>query len=208
VTLPPAPALTEEGFVLIIEAETGGQRQYERSPHPEYIGDRFSGVTWGIGYDAHQNSAAVIRLDWSGLGEGTAGRLAATQPYYGRAAHDAWLKVRDIPIGWGIAVEVFQRVDLARVDLQCRRAFPGFENLSSLAKDAIRSLVFNRGASMTGPARVEMRAIRDLVPNKDYRGMAVQERKMKRLWRGTKIERGMNARREAEARLFESAAKN
>ena len=66
---------------------------------------------------------------------------------------------------------------------------------------ALVSLVFNRGASMKGDRRIEMRAIRNLAPQKDYAGIAQQFRKMKRLWIGTDIEKGMSRRRDAEADL-------
>jgi GH24 family phage-related lysozyme (muramidase) len=48
-----------------------------------------------------------------------------------------------------------------------------------------------------------MRAIREMVPRKDYAGIAAQLRAMKKIWRGTDIQRGMERRREAEARLVE-----
>jgi hypothetical protein len=43
------------------------------------------------------------------------------------------------------------------------------------------SLVFNRGTSMEGHRRREMRAIRDLVPKKDVKEIADQIRQMKRI---------------------------
>ena len=56
---------------------------------------------------------------------------------------------------------------------------------------------------MTGDSRLEMRSIRDLVPKKDYRGIADQLRKMKRIWEGKGLD-GLIARREAEAKLVET----
>jgi GH24 family phage-related lysozyme (muramidase) len=57
---------------------------------------------------------------------------------------------------------------------------------------------------MSGPNRLEMRAARDLVPEARLRGMAIQFRKMIRVWRGTSIEKGMTRRRIAEAKLLET----
>lgn len=199
---PLAPEMSKEGLGLVLEQEVGGRSQYDRWPHPEYEADANSGVTWGIGYDGHQNSVSNILKDWNRLGDRPAQRLSETQPFYGRAAKAPTERVKDITVPWDSAVKVFLEVDLARTDAQCRRAFPGFDDLSLHAKDAIRSLVFNRGASMAGPARVEMRAIRDLVPKRDYRGMAEQCRKMPHLWAGTAIYAGMARRRYAEAQLF------
>ncbi len=98
VSPPSAPSqLTPAGLQLIYEYETGGQRQYERSPHPEFENDRFSGVTVGIGYDLHQYRATVIVSDWTPVLPSPApARLSSCQPYSGPAARAAWLRVRDI----------------------------------------------------------------------------------------------------------------
>ncbi|MES2572132.1 MAG: hypothetical protein V4710_19005 [Verrucomicrobiota bacterium] len=199
--LPPAPRLTPAGRALIFDGETGGERVYNRSPHPEYPGGA-SGVTWGIGYDAHQNSADTIRDDWRQLGAPIAQRLSLSQPYFGQAARAYLPKVRDITVPWAIATDVFLRIDLSRVDAQCRRAFPSFARYRPTAQDAVRSLVFNRGPSMAGPARVEMRALRDCLERGDYEGAAQQEIAMIRLWVGRDIYNGMRNRRMAEAQLF------
>ena len=52
-----------------------------------------------------------------------------------------------------------------------------------------------------------MRAIRDLVPKRDYRGMAEQIRLMIRVWEGKAIYHDMHDRRMAEARLMESCVR-
>lgn len=198
------PVLTPEGLGLIVEYEVGGESQYKKWPHPEYSGGA-SGVTWGIGYDGHQNSKTAILSDWKRIGERPAQRLAATQPYSGSSAKVHYRDVVDITVPWQPSIEVFLEIDVSRTDVQCRRAFPGFDSLRPKAKDAIRSLVFNRGAAMNGPNRVEMRWMRDVgVPKKDYDGLAAAERDMKKIWRGTSIQAGMYRRREAEARLFET----
>jgi hypothetical protein len=199
---PPAPEMSKEGLELVLDYECGGRDQYNRWPRPEFIGDKFSGVTWGVGYDAHQNSRANIIKDWTRLGTTPANRLSETQPFYGPAAREPQQRVKDIVVPWDYAVKVFLEIDLARVDAQCRRAFPKFDEASLHARDAIRSLVFNRGASMSGPARVEMREIRDAIAKKDYAKCADAEKRMCRVWRGTAIEKGMTRRRYAEAVLF------
>ncbi len=57
---------------------------------------------------------------------------------------------------------------------------------------------------MKGDSRKEMRAIRDLVPKGDLKGIAAELRAMERLWKG-KDQRGLLKRREAEAELVENA---
>jgi GH24 family phage-related lysozyme (muramidase) len=102
------------------------------------------------------------------------------------------------------AFEVFNKIDVAREWTRAERAMPGFEDLRPNAQAALISLGFNRGWSMTGDNRREMRAIRDAVPKKDYPEIASQLRKMIRVWTGTSIFNGMKRRRFAEAVLVET----
>lgn len=203
ISLPPAPTLTPEGLALIVDGETGGERHYNAWPHPEWPKGA-SGVTWGIGYDATAQSRALILQDWSALPQRFTIRLADTHSLRGQAASRAAKALRDVTVPWDISTMVFLSVDCARTDQVCRRGFPGFDDLRPHAQDAIRSLVFNRGCCFVGDRYREMRAIRDAVRVRDYAAMALEERRMKRIWRGTAIERGMVNRREAEARLFET----
>ena len=83
------------------------------------------------------------------------------------------------------------------------KAFPKLDELCDDAYGAIVSLVFNRGSALSGDSRLEMRNIRDLVPKKDYKGIAKELRKMKRIWQGKGLD-GLLERREAEAKLVES----
>lgn len=201
----PSEELSLKSKDLIVEYEVGGVAQYNRYPYPEAPDARYSGITEGVGYDNHQNSAQMISLDWVSLGGDKSKRLANTHPYYGRSAQAHLKDVQDIMVPWTAAFEVFKRVDVARTFDECRKTFPGFDNLRPNAKGALCSLVFNRGNSMTGDGRREMRHIRDYdVPRQDYSGIAQDIRSMKRLWRGTEIEHGMSRRRDAEAKLVET----
>ena len=58
---------------------------------------------------------------------------------------------------------------------------------------------------MQGDSRLEMRNIRVLVPKRDYKGIAQELRKMKRIWEGKGLD-GLLARREAEAKLVETCS--
>jgi len=55
---------------------------------------------------------------------------------------------------------------------------------------------------MVGERRLEMRAIRDVVPQKNLPEIAALLRSMKRLWVGKGLD-GLLKRREAEAKLVE-----
>lgn len=198
-TRPDPPMLGKLGYDLIIEFEVGGRSGYKN--RPEWPGGA-SGVTVGIGYDLGYFSPTVIKQDWYNLPERD--RLAGVSGITGRRAQSRLEQVHDIIVVWGTAIEVFEDVDITRTFGQCQRAFPGFDELRPNAQAALVSLVFNRGNSLNGPNRSEMRAIRYDVPRKDYEDMAAQERKMIRVWSGMSIEKGMVRRRYAEAKLIET----
>lgn len=208
IVLPAPPPLTRlgESFLLstggrslVLEFETGGRAGYD--PHPEWPGGA-SGVTVGIGYDCGYYSKTVILSDWQGLESNSRTRLSDTSGVTGQKARARKDEVRDIFVQWDLATDVFDRVDVAREFASARRAVPGFEDLRPNAQAAWLSLGFNRGWQMSGPNRVEMRAARDLVPGRDYEGMALQFRKMIRVWVGRDIFNGMRRRRYAEADLM------
>lgn len=194
IALPDPPLLSPAGFALITDFEGW-------VPRPELPDLRYSGVSWGYGYDAHQNSKVNILGDWGALPAPEPARLAATQPFYGQTAVQPVKAVKDILVPHSVGDDVFVRVDMSRVFAQCRQVMPGFDALRSNAQSAIASLVFNRGPAMSGDNRLEMRAIRDAVPSRDYDEIARQLRKMKRVWTGTSIQAGMYRRRDAEADL-------
>lgn len=178
--------------------------QYNKDPHPELPDRRFSGVTVGIGYDLHQYSKAVILSDWIALPSPAPTRLAATQPFYGQNAVQPWQQVRDILVPWAAATHVFLNCDVAREFSAAKRAFPGFEDLTKNCQAALIANGFARGYSTAGPNRTELRAIRDLIPKRDYAGIASQLRKQERVWVGTSIYNGLKARVYAEAKLAET----
>lgn len=195
--------LNEASLQLILDFEVSGGEQFynQRLQNPIWPGAA-SGVTIGVGYDLGYNSKATITSDWGDHLDATSlARLLTTAGKTGGTAKAALSSVKDIVVPWQAAFAVFQAVTIPKFTTSARNAFPGFDDLDPNCQGALVSLVFNRGASMDGPRRLEMRAIRDLVPEKDYAGIAQQFRNMKRLWKGTDIEKGMNRRRDAEADL-------
>ncbi len=200
ISLPAPTRLTPFGDALVLEYEVGGRSGYNQ--RPEAPDARYSGITEGIGYDNHQNSATVIQVDWQKLGR-NADRLAATHPYSGRSAQAHLRDVRDIIVPFVSAYETFTLVDVSREFSAARRAYgkEAFDALRPNTQAALISVGFNRGYSFSGPNRTEMREIRTLVPRRDYEGMALQLEKSSRVWRGTSIYNGMRRRRYAEAKL-------
>jgi GH24 family phage-related lysozyme (muramidase) len=112
--------------------------------------------------------------------------------------------LKDIRIDRDVALAVFTNKTVPAYVAQTRAAFPGFDDLPIDAQGALVSLVFNRGASMKGDRRKEMRAIRDAVPSGNLPEIARQLRAMKRLWVGQGLD-GLLRRRDAEADMVEAS---
>jgi hypothetical protein len=208
---PPPPVLDDRSAAcrraaasLIIRWEVSSEARYNRAlQFPIWPGGA-SGVTWGIGYDGGHQPSTVIADDWQAHAQ--AARLATTAGIRGASAKSVLPRYRDIPTAYGYASQVFEDRSLIEYERRTRRAFgDGFDALRPNACAAMVSLVYNRGAAMTGDSRREMRALRDdCISEQDYSCMAKQLRSMKRLWRGTVNENGLSARREAEALLVET----
>lgn len=209
--VPPAPPPVDDrqaacraaAAALIIRWEVTSPAYYRKHlVLPVWPGGA-SGVTWGIGYDGGHQISSVILDDWQAHSERI--RLATTAGVTGTKAKAILPRYRDITTEYGYAAEIFETRTLIEYERRARRAFgPGFEDLRPKACGALVSLVYNRGGSMTGDSRREMKNIRDTcVPAADYACIASEIRAMKRLWRGTSIQNGMDGRREAEALLAE-----
>lgn len=208
---PPAPppepaeaACRRAAASLIIRWEVSSVARYNRALRFPIWPGGASGVTWGIGYDGGHQTSTVIADDWQAHAQ--AARLASTAGITGSSAKAILSRYRDIPTAYDYASRIFEDRSLIEYERRSRRAFgPGFDSLRPNACAAMVSLVYNRGAAMTGDSRREMRALRDdCIPDQNYACMAEQLRSMKRLWRGTVNENGLSARREAEALLAET----
>lgn len=171
-------------------------RLYQHPTWPE--GD--SGVTIAVGYDL--GFEETYEYDWKGvLTTYDYATLKTVCGYSGDQARRRLYSVRKVLVSWPLAYQVFDLNQLPREYIKTARAFPGLPRLTLNAQSALVSLVYNRGTSMQGPSRSEMRAIRDLVPAHDYSGIADKLVAMDRIWRGSSIADGMTARRAGEAQL-------
>jgi GH24 family phage-related lysozyme (muramidase) len=206
----PAVAVTGAGvsdkaFKLILDYEVGGGEGYYNKAlkRPCYPGGA-SGVTIGVGYDLGYNTLDQFISDWKDLI--TADQFDRLKAHLGKTsstAKSAISSVKDIEIPWTAALNVFKKSTLPRFIKETLRAFPGADKLHPDAFGALVSLVFNRGASVTGNSRIEMFNIRNLISSKDYSAIAKQIRDMKRLWVGKGLD-GLLKRRDEEASLVES----
>lgn len=198
------PVVSQRGLDLVVRWEVGGPNTYiKKYQNPIWPGNSASGVTIGIGYDLGHNTEEQILRDWKNHPH--RGYLAAMSGFKGQSAKNLVARRKWIVTPLPLAMDVLQDPTLIRYYNIARRAFPGLENMPQPVIDALVDLVYNRGGSMMGTARVEMRTIRDVcIPQRDDRCVANQLRVMKRVWAGAKLGKGLMARREDEARLIES----
>jgi GH24 family phage-related lysozyme (muramidase) len=197
-----------KALALILEYEVGGGKSYYEKylAKPTWPGGA-SGFTVGIGVDCGYYSPAELEKLFSFLPKkqldiikGASGKTSQAGKAYTQQHKNS-----GIVIPWDKALDIFNKLIWTKFSRLAERAFPGLDQLCDDAYGAIVSLVFNRGSSLTGASRLEMRNIRDLVPKKNYKGIAKEFRKMKRIWKGKGLD-GLLARRDAEADLVETCA--
>lgn len=204
---PPEPrdvACRRAAASLIVRWEVSSPAYYRKRLQGVIWPGGASGATWGIGFDGGHQTRKVIADDWHA--HFSLDRLITTAGVTGARARDALPQYRGIVTAYDYAYERFESRALIEYERRSARAFrDGFEALRPNACAAIVSLVYNRGAAMSGDSRREMRALRDeCIPVQDYACIAREIRSMTRLWRGTVNENGLTARRESEAVLAET----
>lgn len=193
---------------LIFEYEVGGGEKY----YNKFL-KRFtwpggaSGPTIGIGIDcAYYTPDELARL-FSYLPFKKCKLVQAASGKTGIAgkAYTKVLREEGIEMSWEESQKIFMTTTWPKFAGLTDKAFPRADELCDSAYGALVSLVFNRGSSLAGASRAEMRAIRDLVPQKNYHAIAKEIRLMKRIWQGKGLD-GLLRRRDAEADLVASCA--
>jgi GH24 family phage-related lysozyme (muramidase) len=197
--------VSKTGLDQLVRFEISSEANYRKNlQNPIWPGLQ-SGVTIGIGYDLGHTAASRIEEDWRGrIADVDLDRLLKTGGLTGKDAKKALEKVRDVVVPLEPAQEVFFRRTLTYFAAHTKRTFPGVDELPADAQSMLLSLVFNRGGSTTGTSRIEMKAVKELVPAGDLAGIAGQIRAMKRLWDAAELP-GLHARRDREAELVEAA---
>ncbi len=202
---PAAPGeleLTDRALALILEFE--GMSQPARWP------GEMSGITLGHGYDLGYCTHDEFYGDWGPhLPETWMERLAEALGRRGAAARRMAPRFADIEIPRSAADAVFLQRTIPTQKARTAAAFPGVQALPPECQGALLSLVYNRGTSMQGARRREMREIRDCVADRTLpltqklETIAASIESMKRLWPSS---RGLRRRRDAEAALVRMAA--
>lgn len=207
--------LNKKSLDLIFEFEVGGGENYYNKflKNPTWPGEQ-SGVTIGVGYDIGYVNKTEFTNDWKNLPKETFDRLYRVVGVKGYQAKELARRLKDITIPWELSVQVFMNKTIKKFYDLTKNTFQNFDKLPEDAKGGLVSLVFNRGAALEGDRRREMKAIRDIMSrteNFDIKilcEIADQIRKMKRIWIGGSIEKGMSRRRDAEAKIIEEALHN
>jgi GH24 family phage-related lysozyme (muramidase) len=192
----------------VIEFETGGRAFYESSLKKASWPGGQSGVTIGIGADLGYMSRQEFEKYFAKyFTVEEKSRLRGVIGIKGESAKNALTRVRDIQLSWVNASSAFREWTLPKFWSMANSTWPGLDQLCESAQVALVSIVFNRGGSLSGPSRVEMLRIKNLIPKKDYEEIARQIRLMKRLWVGKGLN-GLLKRRDAEADMVLSCLKN
>jgi len=208
----PFPPLATNGVAFIALKETGGLNYYNQVTRwPHYPGFA-SGITLGVGYDLRFARARDFQALWgSYLSPAVMAELAQDIGRAGTKKRAQALKAQNIEIPFKIAWRIFVDDTLPRFYSQTEAIYPSLPSLPLLCASALVSIVFNRGSSLNGASRVEMRAIRDLLALADNPTFHKQKRKMiladvedeivamQRLWGPAS---GLYLRRQAEANLW------
>jgi hypothetical protein len=208
-TPPPATTfsmiVSKRSLDKIVEYEISSEAVYvKKFQKPCYPGGE-SGVTIGIGYDLGYNTKTVIDTDWRGrVSDAELDLLKTAAGVKGAAAGNLIAGLKSVNVSLTAAREVFYVRTLPRYAGDTRTIYPGIELLPADAQGALLSLVFNRGSSLTGDRRREMKALVALVAAKDLGGIAAQIIAMKRLWDIKQLP-GLHARRDDEAKLVKNA---
>jgi GH24 family phage-related lysozyme (muramidase) len=191
---------------LILQYEVGGGKSYFEKclAKPTWPGGA-SGFTLGIGVDCGYYTPQELEKMFYFLPKDQLQVVKNASGKKGQAGKEYTKNHKDcgIVITWDQAIDMFNNLIWAKFAKLAERAFPKLDKLHDDAYGAIVSLVFNRGSSLIGDSRLEMRNIRDLIPKKNYKAIAKEFRKMKRIWEGKNLD-GLLTRREAEAKLIES----
>lgn len=193
--------ISQEAKDLIIHYETGGKTYYEKYLSPITWPGGKSGATGGIGYDFGYNTKAQIQKDWEFLGPKRLALLQTTAGLKGQAGKEAAKRIKPfVSITWNEATRVFEGNTLPRFSKLTGDTFPGLQKAHPHVQGAVLSVVFNRGASLSGPTRKEMADIRVHAAKKQFGKIPDDILNMRRHWYGKGLD-GLIKRRVAEANL-------
>jgi GH24 family phage-related lysozyme (muramidase) len=201
--IPGVEGFPQGAVSMILEAE--GIDQPSKFPGGE------SGISLGYGCDIGADPKSLEY--WRGiLTDDQITRLAAAKGKTGDAAAAIARQFSDINVSKADALRVFMKSSLPLEIALTRKTYPGIDLLPPTVLGAMTSIVYNRGSSLDGDRRSEMREIKDVITQfantpperRDVKTtlekIAGLIQRMKRLWDNS--QRGLLIRRDAEAKLI------
>lgn len=198
--------LSDDAFNLLLKYEVGGGKGYYDKFLSKFTWPQgASGPTIGIGVDCAYYTPQELKEIFDFLPENQIELIVKASGKTGQQGKEYTkiLRKSNITVNWDDAIKIFEKLTWPKFTKLAEKTFPGLEELCDNAYGAIVSLVFNRGTSLNGDSRLEMRNIKNLIPSKNYKSIAKEIRKMKRIWEGKGLD-GLLERREAEAKLVET----
>jgi GH24 family phage-related lysozyme (muramidase) len=192
---------------LLLKYEVGGGESYYKKYLSKFTWPGgASGPTIAIGVDCGYYSPSELSEIFSFLPKDQVQMITESSGKTGERGkiYTKTLRQAGITVDWEKALDIFETLTWPKFTKLAEKTFPGLNNLHPDAYGAIVSLVFNRGTSLKGDSRKEMLSLKELILKKDYNKIAKEFRKMKRIWVGKNLD-GLLERREAEAKLIESA---
>jgi hypothetical protein len=177
-------------------------RKYKKPVVPDPVNTN-SGVTIGIGYDCGQYSGNKIKMDWqSVLPLHMVNALAAVAGCRKQQAAQKLPSLTMVVVPIEAALQVFYNTTIFDFAKKAAAIYPDLFKLNPVEQSVITGLVYNRGSSLAGDRRREMRQLITAIKDDDDKEIADLIRCMCRLWPDTI---GLRKRREAEAALVELA---
>ena len=213
----PSSLLHTDGIAFIAKEETGGLSYYENITQWPHFPGYSSGITIGAGYDLRFNTESNFREVWGEyLSDFTIEELIKDIGKKGTKERARELKDMGIVIPFKFAWPAFISHTLPEYYNHTESIYSSLDELPDLCRSVLVSLVFNRGYSLSGSRRREMKNIQtilsqasetlDIDDKKDILiGVEDEILSMKRLWGHSS---GLSKRRQSEANLWREGLSN
>jgi GH24 family phage-related lysozyme (muramidase) len=186
----------------IVDWETGGPRFYNRYlTTPEKPANDSSGLTVGVGYDLGYSTPDQVKADWKGyISDEDITKLASVAGLKGREAAGKHREVVGVTISYEVALAQFTKVTLPIWLIKAYQLWPNFDALNDRQKTALVSLTYNRGTSLIGSTRSEMKEVYENLERGNTRPVAglIKQMALRSPLKGVQL------RRKQEGELFAS----
>ena len=198
----PYEVLGLDGVNAIIEFEVGTEGYYNKNlisvirPKTDD-----SGCTFGVGYDVGFVTEPELVRDWAGyVSDEDLSAMKKCIGKHGAMADEVKGQASTVRIPYSVAVRQFVERTLPKWIDRSRALWPNFNSLKPNQRAALTSIAFNRGTSLDGRRRDEMRAIVATLANNNLTPVPRLIRSMSR-WHTLE---GLRKRRHHEAAMFEA----